>query len=306
MGNSVKSSSAALLERLEPPAAKVAMVLDTDTYNEIDDQFAVAYAMLSPASMEVEAIYAAPFHNSRSSGPGDGMEKSYEEIVRVLDRLGREAPGLAHKGSGSFMAEAETPVDSPAAQDLIRRAMANRDGPLYVVAIGAPTNVASAILIEPRIVERIVVVWLGGHPHTWHDVQEFNFRQDLHATRVLFDSGVPFMQIPCFLVAEQLRTTLAELEVCIKSTSAIGDYLFGIFRDYHDDHFAWSKVLWDISAIGWLVDAGWFVTELVPSPIITDQCTYSRDGRRHLMRVATHVDRDGVFRDLFTKIRSTA
>ena len=52
-----------LLERLAPPTGPVSMVLDTDTYNEIDDQFAVVYGMLSPY-LNIEAIYAAPFFNS--------------------------------------------------------------------------------------------------------------------------------------------------------------------------------------------------------------------------------------------------
>ena len=50
------------------------MVLDTDTYNEIDDQYALAQVLLSPEDVTVEAVYAAPFHNARSTGPGDGME----------------------------------------------------------------------------------------------------------------------------------------------------------------------------------------------------------------------------------------
>ena len=64
-----------LVAALEPPEGRVRMVLDTDTYNEIDDQFAVVHALTS--DMDVEAIYAAPFHNARSEGPEDGMEKSY-------------------------------------------------------------------------------------------------------------------------------------------------------------------------------------------------------------------------------------
>ena len=64
-------------QRLAYPPGKIRMVLDTDTYNEIDDQFAVVYALLSPELLKVEAIYAAPFSNDNSSGPGDGMEKSY-------------------------------------------------------------------------------------------------------------------------------------------------------------------------------------------------------------------------------------
>jgi len=80
-------SSDMLQRRLEPPAGRVRMVLDTDTYNEIDDQFALVYALRSPERLTVEAVYAAPFTNGRSSGPADGMEKSYAEILRLLDRL---------------------------------------------------------------------------------------------------------------------------------------------------------------------------------------------------------------------------
>ena len=42
------------VQRLEPPAGRVRMVLDTDTYNEIDDQFALVYALLSHERLDVE------------------------------------------------------------------------------------------------------------------------------------------------------------------------------------------------------------------------------------------------------------
>ena len=58
-----------LVRRLQPPKGKVDMVLDTDTYNEVDDQFALSYALLSPEKLNVQAIYAAPFYNDRSGGP---------------------------------------------------------------------------------------------------------------------------------------------------------------------------------------------------------------------------------------------
>jgi inosine-uridine nucleoside N-ribohydrolase len=52
---------------------------------------------------------------------------------------------------------------SEAARNLVERAMASDPSdPLYVVAIGAITNVASAVLMEPAVAERIVIVWLGG------------------------------------------------------------------------------------------------------------------------------------------------
>ncbi|MDP6507103.1 MAG: nucleoside hydrolase, partial [Planctomycetota bacterium] len=124
------------LKALTPPSGKVSMVLDTDTYNEIDDQFAVVYSLLSSESVDVEAIYAAPFHNYRSSGPGDGMERSYEEILRLLDRLGVESDGFVFRGSDSYLPGPEEAVNSEAVEDLIVKARADRDGPLYLLPIG--------------------------------------------------------------------------------------------------------------------------------------------------------------------------
>jgi len=69
-----------LIKNLERPKSKIDVVLDTDAYNEIDDQFAIAYMFGNRQKLNIKAIYAAPFHNGKSSGPKDGMEKSYDEI----------------------------------------------------------------------------------------------------------------------------------------------------------------------------------------------------------------------------------
>jgi purine nucleosidase len=295
-------SPARRLDLLEPPQGRARMVLDTDTYNEIDDQFALVYAMLSPERIACEAVYAAPFHNQRSTGPEDGMLKSYDEIGRVLARLGRAAEGFVYKGSTRWLPSAEQAVPSAAVDDLVARARAEGDGPLYVVAIGAITNVASALLAAPEIAERIVVVWLGGHPIGWHHTREFNLSQDLHAARVIFDSGVPLVRVPCINVAEHLRTTQAEMERFVKGRGAIGDYLFEIYSGYYERHYARSKEIWDIGPIAWLVNPAWVEATLIHSPILTAEQTWSLDTQRHLIREARVVRRDPIFADLFQKL----
>jgi purine nucleosidase len=290
------------LARLQPPVGRVRMVLDTDTYNEIDDQFALVYSLLSPQRLELEAVYAAPFHNQRSTGPEDGMHKSYDEILRVLDRLGRSPQEFVFRGSTRWLPGPQEPVPSPAVDDLIARSRAQREGPLYVVAIGAITNVASAILSAPDIVEHIVVVWLGGNPSTWHQAAEFNLVQDVPAARVILDCGVPFVHVPCLNVTEHLRTTEAEMARFVKGRGAIGDYLYQIFVDYYPDHYARSKEIWDVGPIAWLVNPEWVPSSLVHSPILTDQLTWSQDSRRHLIRQAYSLRRDAIFGDLFRKI----
>lgn len=291
-----------LVARLEPPTGPIRMVLDTDTYNEIDDQFALTYALFSPDRLHVEAVYAAPFHNDRSDGPADGMEKSYEEIQRLLERLGHSHEGFAYRGATTWLAGADEPVHSPAVDDLIARARAEANGPLYVVAIGAPTNVASALLVAPDILPRIVVVWLGGNASYWPTASEFNLKQDMHASRLLFESGVPLVHVPCLPVTDHLCTTEAEIDRFVKGQGAIGDYLSATYSECYVDHTGRSRAIWDLGPIAWLVNPLWAESALTPSPILTSERTWSHDPRRHLVREVRYVDRDAIFRDLFGKL----
>ncbi len=231
------------------------------------------------------------------------MEKSYEEIHRLLDRLNVSPEGFVFRGSEGFLEDYEHPYRSPAALDLVQRAMDNtREAPLTVVAIGAVTNIASAILIEPKIIDRINVVWLGGHAPYWPTALEFNQSQDLLASQLLYDCGVPLVQIPCYPVTTHLSTTVPEIEKYVQGRGAIGDYLAETFKSYHDDHHAWSKEIWDIVTIAYLIDPAWVPSSLIHSPILTSSMTVSFDSSRHFIRCASFVQRDPIFKDLFTKL----
>lgn len=296
-----------LLQRLEPPQGRVAMVLDTDTYNEIDDQFALVYAALAGERLDLKAVCAAPFANARSKGPADGMEKSWAEIHRVLEHLGFPAEGLVYRGSTRFMDADKRPVSSEAAACLVELAQAQpADELLYVVAIGAITNVASALLLDPAVAERIAVVWLGGHPHYWPNNREFNLYQDPHSAQVVLDSGVPFIHVPCKNVAEHVKSTVPEMAELFKGRGAIGDYLYEIFAGYEgmDEPTAWSKEIWDLAAVAWLVNPDFMPSQVVPTPLLnTDEdCTWSFDPGRHPSRVCMDAKRDRIFRDLVSRL----
>jgi len=291
------------LKQLEPPKGKVRMVLDTDTYNEIDDQFALVYAYLSPDRIELEAVYAAPFLNNRSKGPGDGMEKSYEEILRLLALLGKSPDGFAFRGSDRYLEDVSKPVSSEAALDLIKKARsASPENPLYVVPVGCITNIASAILIEPEIIKNIVIVWLGGNDLNWPHQREFNLMQDVKAAQVVLNSGVPVVIMPCRPVVSHFHTTIPEMNLYLKGKNKLADYLLNTTVEYSGGRDTWSKVIWDVTAVAWLINPSWMPTNLVHSPILTDQVTYSTDQSRHFIRMATSINRDAIFRDLFEKI----
>jgi inosine-uridine nucleoside N-ribohydrolase len=300
-------SPAERLKLLEPPRRRMRAVLDTDTYNEIDDQFAIVQMLLSPEEIDLQAIYAAPFHNHRSDGPGHGMELSHDEILRLLERMGRKPDGFVHRGVTEYVGAAKQPRKAAAVDDMIARARAGSpDDPLYIVAIGAISNVASALLAAPEIVDRVVVVWLGGQALDWPDTRDFNLRQDVGGAQVLFDSGVALVQLPCMGVVSHLHSTVPEIERHVEPYGEIGRFLAQRYKEYADDHVGWSKPIWDMAAVAWLIDPDWCPSVVIPRPILTEVPSWSFDAARPAMRYVRRVDRDAILKDFFTRLRAAA
>ena len=296
-----------LIRRLKRPEGRVDVVLDTDTYNEIDDQFALSYLVKSSEKLDVKAIYAAPFSNENSSGPADGMRKSFDEIMNILTLLEREdLKEIVFLGSTGYLPSEEVPVVSDAAADLAERAMEySVDRPLYVVAIGAITNVASALLMNPEIRDRIVLIWLGGNALDWPNSMEFNMLQDVAGARIVFGCGVPLVQLPCMGVVSAFTTGGPELEYWLRGKNILCDYLVDVtVREATNTGAgqAWTRVIWDVTAVAWLLDGGFMEDRLEHSPIPEYDHHYAFDRNRHFYRYVYHIHRDKLFGDLFRKL----
>lgn len=338
---------------------RLRVVIDTDTHNEIDDQFALAWAFLSQDRLEIEGVYAEPYSfahhrqplleaygelagdghaptetiavvgnyhrwakNMLEAGvnpneiqfvsPAEGMALSYEEILRVFEKLDEDPSGRVFRGSPGYLPAPDQPHHSEAVDHLIERAMANDDRPLYVVAIGAVTNIASALLLEPRIIEKIVVVWTSSYPSyaPFSNRPSLNLMQDLPASRLIFDSGVPHVYLPGFYIGEQLKLSLPDMEAWVKGQGKIGDYLFELYVNNPIqkqrgilDHFGRTWVIWDVINIAWLLNPEWVPTRLVPAPSLDDDMYWVHGDGRHLMREAVGCNRDAIFRDFLTKLK---
>ena len=346
---------------LEPPAGPVRLLIDTDAANEIDDQFAIAWALLSADAFELEGTLIEPFsfahhrepllaaydelqrhgadaddgpaveaivgsyrrwaRNLVAAGtdpravpfvlPDEGMELSYHEARKVYELLDVDPTGAVFRGSPGYLPDPETPLRSEAVDQLIERAMADDERPLYVAAIGAVTNIASAILIEPRIIERIVVVWTSSYP-SWSPLSSrpsLNLVQDLPASRLLFDSGVPLVYLPGFYIGELLSVSLPEMERWVRGRGRIGDYLYHLYthnpihaqRGITDaEDRTW--VIWDLICFAWLMQPAWVPSRLTPSPVLDDELFWQHPPGRHLMREGVSLQRDEVFRDFYRKL----
>ncbi|MBR5767400.1 MAG: nucleoside hydrolase [Clostridia bacterium] len=282
------------MSNLLPPKGKIEAVLDTDAYNEIDDQFALSYLLKYPEKVNLLAVFAAPFLNGRSVSPADGMEKSYDEIKKLLGLAGVEKP--VFRGSEKYLPDEKTPVVSDAAAELVRLASEHSpEKPLYVVAIGAITNIASTLIMNPEIAENVVIVWLGGHAHSWPNTKEFNMYQDIAAARVVMSSPAPFVQLPCMGVVSEFRVSGPELEYWLRGKNRLADYLADqtiAEAESYAAGTAWTRVVWDVTAAAWLVNDGnrFLVPEIRQTVLpgydfryrdeIDKKCVYVRQIRR--------------------------
>ncbi len=292
------------------------IILDTDAFNEVDDQFCIAYCMRATDKVRLLSINAAPFLNSNSVSPADGMEKSYNEIFKIMHLVDPKANIPAYRGSDAFLTDKSTPIVSPAAENIVNTVM-NSDEPIIIFAIGAITNVASAILMCPEIVDRAAVVWLGGHALDKAHTREFNMRQDIAAAQIVFDSGIALLQVPCAGVCTECPTTLVELEHYIDGKNELCTYLTENVRkasggwcrhlakslpEHETFRYACSNIIWDALAAATLIRPEACEIVCIPRPIITSDCLYAFDkGRAHYLYVS-HLNRDLIFGDIFARL----
>lgn len=203
-------------------------------------------------------------------------------------------------------------VDSDAVETIIRLARTG-DSPLYIAAMGCVTNIAAALLKAPDIVDKIVVIWTSAYPSSAPHCNRpsLNLVQDVHASRLIFDSGVPHIYLPGYQVGAQLKVSHAEMRDFVKGRGAIGDYLYHLFTNnpLHEmfaisdtDRRTW--VIWDIINIAWLIDPSWVASYMTTSPVLTEDLYWQKSADRHAMREAHDVQRDEIFLDLWDKLEA--
>ena len=278
---------------------KVNVILDTDIYNECDDQFALSYLIKSQDKFNIEAIAIAPYHHDNNISIQEGIDKSYDEVIKICNWLNFDYTNKVFKGWTDYI-ENNYNEENDAVNKIIE--IANRNDKTYILAIGAITNVALAIKKEPKIVNKIEVVWLGGHSFLSKDNKEFNFKQDIQAVRIVFDSKVNLTIIPCKNVASNLRTSIYELEHFLKGKNELCDYLCQRFYNDGIHGIQERRVIWDISVIAYMINKEWFETEEISCPYIKDDTSYEITTNNHKIAVVNYLNVDKIYKDLFKKL----
>jgi purine nucleosidase len=276
---------------------KIRIIIDTDAKNEVDDQWAIALALLSSDMFEIEGFVAANFDNSHG-GPRS-IDKSYDEILLLLEKAGMKGKFPVFKGSPPmryrYAASGSEGVDF-----IIQTALESTPGdPVWIVALGSATNLASAYLQNPEIASTAVFFWHGRT--RWPDkCWNFNVFGDRNAAMTLFHSPIPFI---LFDTGTYLYCPMEESEAEVRPYGELGKYLHDV-RKTGEWYQRPDKGFFDLGDIAALVDPDLATWEVVDCPEVAPDLTYKFTGRKGKILRCYDIDRDGTFGLLYERLKS--
>ncbi len=184
--------------------SRIKIILDTDIADDIDDAIALCFAL---GSEEFELLGVTVVY-------GD-VETRARVARKLLRAWGRgEVPVVAgyerplgfqwHPGTvpeecsqrAAVADEAEPISRRPAADQFIAETARRYPGEVYVLTIGAMTNVGAAVCAEPALAGKIAgVVSLAGYVPPREKIPEWNVRYDPVAAGSVARSGVAWTAI---------------------------------------------------------------------------------------------------------------
>lgn len=287
------------------------VILDCDTRNEVDDQFAIAYAL---ASDDLDVLGVVSVHNTVASGPGS-VAAYVREARTVADACGRPDLPCPAGAAGPM----QTPTDPVGSEGLAFIAAQAREAPVTLLATGPLTDVASLTLLHPDLLERVHVVWAGAFPDeaTWqrYRLGELNARADIAAWRALYASDVRLTMLPGWPAVATVSVRWREYVQQLRGLgSTIGAHLADLVQEFCGGRESQdlgpdsgggatpSKVLWDVVNVAWARNPDWLTLEERDLPVLDPAGApdYSRVSRR--AQVCVGVDAPAVLADLWAAL----
>lgn len=256
--------------------ARTPVILSTDIGNEIDDQWAIAYLLLNP-NFQVLGLISA-------HAPSIPDPSGYNSYLLLRDEVENRLHMTVHPpilpGSDLPLQNAGTPRMNDAVRFLIETSHSySEQQRLTIVATGAATDVASAILADPSIVNRIRVVAMGFKNE--NDAQEYNVQNDAAAWQAILNSRVPVVIGPGDVCKRDLAMHYGQAKTMLAEDGPIGSWLWKEYDDWYfrnvkplrKDDFSKPWVIWDIVTLAYL--EGMTTQEEKPRPQLGDDFAMS-------------------------------
>jgi len=296
--------------------AKLKILIDTDANNELDDQHALAYAFLNDDVFNVVGITV---NNTKN---GYGIQGQYDEAQRIIKLFNKENEVPLFIGADKSFEDIAPTVNQPefdgqpAVDFIIQEAMKVENEKLILVPIGKLTNVALAFLKEPKIIDKVRVVWLGAN---YPDPGEYNLVNDITSVNPVIESGVDFEMVTVRYGkptgSDAVRVSPAEVEANLKGKGPVSKHtitgrhggVFNVFGNYSANLFDHaqmhgeppSRALFDMVAIAVLKNKDWGDKKEIPAPKLVGHAWEEQPENKHKIIIWENFDRDAIVNDLF-------
>lgn len=252
------------------------IILDCDPGH--DDAIAM---MLALASEELEVLGITTVYGNV------GLEQTTRNALVVREVLGSTVPIYAgtdrplvrerisaeavHGVSGLEGPDLPTPggqVEPGHAVHFIIEQVLRYPGEVTLVPVGALTNIALSMRLEPRIIPQIKqIVLMGGSIDigNWSPSAEFNILCDPHAARIVFTSGVPLVMMGLNLTHQTVAHP-ARVERFRGLKTRVGMFvaeLLEFYREHHIRRYNWDGApIHDACTIAFLLRPTLFKTAM--------------------------------------------
>ena len=289
---------------------RIDVIFDTDANNEIDDQHAIAYLLLS------DDVFNTLGLTTNTTRNGGDIKLQTLEARRVTSLVGHPETPIYEGADGSFEdilpKVEEKEFDGHVAVDFIIKQARKHSAkkPLTVIAVGKLTNVALALAKKPSIAKRIRLVWLGTN---YPKPGEYNFDNDIPAVNFVLDSKVPF-EITPVCGGTDLGTAFVKVsrEYVHENFTGIGPKVkepvegrhggrFACFGDYSVDLFdnvpELVRSLYDMSAVAIVKNPDWATPRTIPAPVFQDGAWVERPDNPRQNTLWEHFNRDAIVAD---------
>lgn len=281
-----------------PEKKRIRVIVDTDAACEADDPFAIAHALMTK-KFDVKGITAAHFVEEGS------VEKSLAEIKTILQLMQKDIPALpGNKGPLSVDSSL-----SEAGKFIIQEAMKEDGRPLFLLCLGAITNVAAALTAQPEIAKRMTVIWIGGHDLNLSQVpnKEYNSGNDVEAANIVMRSEAEVWLVPSNVYGS-MHIGLAEIQERIAESGDIGRHLYEQMVAYNvTPRGGWtmgeSWSLGDSPAVGIAMNPNCGTYVYREAPIFNEDTSVKFDGTGKRIKVYTSVDSRFILEDMIAKLR---
>ncbi|WP_182869217.1 nucleoside hydrolase [Rhodopirellula sp. JC639] len=298
---------------------KIRLLIDSDANNETDDQHAIAYALLSKDSFEVEGITVNQTHN------GGDVDEQMAEAVRVVELCGFHPRLPMLKGANGRFSEILPHIHDDnydgkeAVEFIVAQAKKPSDRKLVLLPIGKLTNIALALAKAPSIIPNVKIVWLGSN---YPGPGEYNMTADLTCIDYVLSLPVEFEMVTVRYndpsgswgvkayqqdIFDKMPGKGPKVDAVIQGRhggtfTTLGDYSVNLYQHASQHGDPPFRSFFDATAVAVLKDPGLGKAVEIPRPALHDRGWVDRPKNPVKMVLWEDFDGPAIMQDFFNVI----